>query len=259
MLEAFYGKDEPIGKKEVLIMEITMDALKVIFRVLTILPLMLAIGIYMGKRSMGELPVFDFLVVLVFGSVVGADIADPKIEHIHTVVAMIAIALLQKVIIKIKLKNQKVGKLLSIEPTVVIYKGNFLRKNMQQIQYSLDNILQMLREKDVFHTKDVELAIVEANGRLSVKLYPCKESVVREDLNMYKKSNGFEVPVILDGRVQQEMLKHIGRTEDWLMAELEKVGEVQVSSIFYAGATGEGKIVFSKKDQVLKDVPLIKH
>ena len=259
MHEASYGHDELICKKEVLIMEITMDALKVIFRVLTILPLMLAIGIYMGKRSMGELPVFDFLVVLVFGSVVGADIADPKIEHIHTVVAMIAIALLQKVIIKIKLKNQKVGKLLSIEPTVVIYKGNFLRKNMQQIQYSLDNILQMLREKDVFHTKDVELAIVEANGRLSVKLYSGKESVIREDLNMYNKSSGFEVPVILDGRVQKEILTHIGRTENWLKAELEKAGELKVEAVFYCGVDPEGSLVISRKEQMVADVPPLRH
>ncbi|WP_411909116.1 DUF421 domain-containing protein [Bacillus sp. RAR_GA_16] len=242
-----------------LILDIAMDALKVIFRVLTILPFMLAIGIYMGKRSMGELPVFDFLVVLVFGSVVGADIADPKIEHIHTVVAMIAIALLQKVIVKIKLKNQKIGKLLSIEPTVVIYQGNFLRKNMERIQYSLDNILQMLREKDVFYTKDVELAIVEANGRLSVKLYSSKESVIREDLSLNIKSEGFEVPVILDGQVQPEMLKHIERTEEWLMAELKKAGDIQPSSVFYAGATGDGRIVVSRKDQTLKDIPPIKH
>ncbi|WP_273853509.1 DUF421 domain-containing protein [Guptibacillus spartinae] len=240
-------------------MEITMDALKVIFRVLTILPFMLAIGIYMGKRSMGELPVFDFLVVLVFGSVVGADIADPKIEHIHTVVAMIAIALLQKVIVKIKLKNQKVGKLLSIEPTVVIYQGNFLRKNMERIQYSLDNILQMLREKDVFYTKDVELAIVEANGRLSVKLYAGKEGVVREDIGVYKKSDPFEIPVILDGRVQYELLKHIRRTEAWLMAELEKAGEPKIEGIFYCGVDQEGSLVISRKEQTLADVPPIIH
>ncbi|PFG12354.1 uncharacterized membrane protein YcaP (DUF421 family) [Bacillus sp. es.036] len=259
MHEAPYGHDELIRKKEVLIMEIVMDALKVIFRIVTILPLMLAIGLYMGKRSIGELPVFDFLVVLVFGAVVGADIADPNIDHIHTVVAMIAIALLQKLIIKIKLKNQKAGKLFTFEPTVVMYQGKFLRDNMKHIQYSIDNILQMLREKDVFHTDDVELAIVEANGRLSVKLYPSKETLLREDMAIYKKGNDYEIPVILDGRVQKDLLKHIGRTEAWLMDELRKAGDIKASSVFYAGITGEGKFVISLKDQALKDVPPVNH
>ena len=257
MHDASSGHDEP--KKEVLIMDIVMDALKVIFRVMTILPFMLAIGIYMGKRSMGELPVFDFLVVLVFGSVVGADIADPKIEHIHTVVAMIAIALLQKLIIKIKLKNQKVGKLLTFEPTVVIYKGNFLRENMQQIQYSIDNVLQMLREKNVFHTNDVELAIVEANGRLSVKLYPDKEVIVREDMAISKAGDDFEIPVILDGRVQKDLLKHIGRSESWLMDEIKKAGQLKVASIFYAGVTAKNEVVISIKNQATNHVPPFRH
>ncbi|WP_283152587.1 DUF421 domain-containing protein [Guptibacillus hwajinpoensis] len=240
-------------------MDILMDALKVIFRIATILPFMLAIGLYMGKRSIGELPVFDFLVVLVFGAVVGADIADPEIEHIHTVIAMIAIGLLQKLISRIKIKHQKIGKLLTFEPTVVMYNGKFLKDNMKQIQYSIDNVLQMLREKDVFHTEDVELAIVEANGRLSVKLYPSKESVVREDMAIDKQANDVEIPVILDGRVQKDILQHLGRTETWLMDQLEKRGEPAASSLFYAGVNAKHELVISRKDQASSHVPPFRH
>ncbi|MGE6204691.1 DUF421 domain-containing protein [Guptibacillus hwajinpoensis] len=240
-------------------MDIFMDALKVIFRIVTILPFMLAIGLYMGKRSIGELPVFDFLVVLVFGAVVGADIADPEIEHIHTVIAMIAIGLLQKLISRIKIKHQKIGKLLTFEPTVVMYNGKFLKDNMKQIQYSIDNVLQMLREKDVFHTGDVELAIVEANGRLSVKLYPSKESVVREDMAIDKQANDFEIPVILDGRVQKDILQHLGHTEAWLMDQLEKRGEPAASSLFYAGVNAKHELVISRKDQASSNVPPFRH
>ncbi|MBF0707789.1 DUF421 domain-containing protein [Alkalihalobacillus hwajinpoensis] len=213
----------------------------------------------MGKRSIGELPVFDFLVVLVFGAVVGADIADPEIEHIHTVIAMIAIGLLQKLISRIKIKHQKLGKLLTFEPTVVMYNGKFLKDNMKQIQYSIDNVLQMLREKDVFHTEDVELAIVEANGRLSVKLYPSKESVVREDMAIDKQANDVEIPVILDGRVQKDILQHLGLTEAWLMNQLEKRGEPSASSLFYAGVNAKHELVISRKDQASNHVPPFRH
>lgn len=246
-------------KKEVLVLDIVMDTLKVIFRIVTILPFMLAIGLYMGKRSIGELPVFDFLVVLVFGAVVGADIADPKIDHIHTVVAMIAIALLQKLITKVKLNHQKIGKLLTFEPTVVLYNGTFLKKNLKQIQYSIDNILQMLREQGIFHTKDVELAIVEANGKLSVKLYPNKTALVPEDMSITKQDSGVEIPVVLDGKVQLDLLQRLGKTESWLMNRLEEAGERDVTSIFYAGVNGRNELVVSKEGQAMEDVPPFKH
>lgn len=73
-------------------MDILSDSMKVLGRIVTILPLMLCMALFMGRRSIGELPVFDFLVILSLGAVVGADIADPEIEHIHTAVAIIAIA-----------------------------------------------------------------------------------------------------------------------------------------------------------------------
>ncbi|MFC0522849.1 DUF421 domain-containing protein [Pontibacillus salicampi] len=236
-----------------------MDSIKVILRIVTILPFMLVIGLYMGKRSIGELPVFDFLVVLVLGAVVGADIADPSIDHIHTIVAMIAIAILQKLIIRLKLKHQKVGKLLTFEPTVVMYKGTFLMENMQRIQYSIDNILQMLREKDVFHTKDVELAIIEANGRLSVKLYPAKESVIREDMSIYTSGDNYEIPVILDGKIQYDLLQEVNKTETWLIDKLNTVGEHSISSIFYAAVNSKGELIMSKKQSRMDHVPPYKH
>ncbi len=65
-------------------------------RIITTFPLMLTVALFMEKRSIGELPMFDFLIIIALGAVVGADIADPKIEHLHTAVAIILIGLLQR-------------------------------------------------------------------------------------------------------------------------------------------------------------------
>lgn len=158
-----------------------METVKEIFiiygRIITILPLLLIVTLFMGKRSIGELPVFDFLIIITLGAVVGADIADPNIRHIHTAAAVIAIGLLQKVISKIVIKNRMIGKIITFEPTVVIKNGTFLVGNLRRLRYSLDNVLQMLREKDIFDIKDVELAIVEANGKLTVYKQSNKSSV----------------------------------------------------------------------------------
>lgn len=101
-------------------MELVKELLVVVGRIVTILPLMLGITFFMGKRSIGELPVFDFLIIITFGAVVGADIADPQIEHIHTAVAIVLIGTFQKVVSKLKIRYRKFGHLITFEPTVVI-------------------------------------------------------------------------------------------------------------------------------------------
>ncbi|GGD20973.1 DUF421 domain-containing protein [Pontibacillus salipaludis] len=240
-------------------MDIVMDSAKVIGRIVTILPLMLAIGLFMGKRSIGELPVIDFLTVLVLGSVVGADIADPNIHHIHTVVAIIVIAILQKAIVLLKLKKQTIGKWLTFEPTIVIYNGEWKRSNLKRIQYSVDNVLQMLREQGIFHTTDVEMAVVEANGRLSVKRKPYVEPVVRADLHIHKPGNNYEIPIILDGIIQKDVLRRMGKEESWVREQMNHQDIPDERRVFYGALTSTGVCTFSLKEATIDDLPPIEH
>ncbi len=240
-------------------MEILIDSVKVIGRIITILPFMLFVTLYMGKRSIGELPVFDFLVILVLGAVVGADIADPKINHFHTIVAMIVIALLHKLIIYLKMKNRSLGKWMTFEPAVVIYKGQFLYEKMKKEKYSIDNILQMLREKNVYNVGDVEIAIIEANGNLSVKMIPSKEVVIREDLKLTGEPVKYEIPIILDGEVQFDLLRWLKKSEVWLEEKLAEQNISDRGSVFYGSYNRNGELFLSMKEVDAKDVPPIEH
>ncbi|WP_226581858.1 DUF421 domain-containing protein [Halobacillus litoralis] len=237
-------------------MEIVKDMLLVIARILTILPLLLTAGLFMGKRSIGELPVFDYLVILVLGSVVGADIADPKINHIHTVIAIITIALLQKFIIWLKLRHRKIGKMLTFEPTIVIYEGKMLDENVSRIRYSIDNITHMLREQKVFGIDTVELAIIEPNGQLSVKLKQEKEALTREDMSILNRGGGYDIPVILDGELQTDILNRTNFDQSWIQSAL---GDYAVSDIFYGAITSSGEFRFSIKGEKTDNLPPIKH
>lgn len=86
--------------------ELIHDNVIVLARIITIIPLMLAVTLFMGKRTIGEMPVFDFLIIVILGALVGADIADPEIEHLPTAIAIIAIGLFQKAIVKWKISNR---------------------------------------------------------------------------------------------------------------------------------------------------------
>ncbi|SHH97900.1 DUF421 domain-containing protein [Virgibacillus chiguensis] len=217
-------------------MEYALELLKILGRVVTILPLALFATLFMGKRSIGELPVFDFLVILTLGSVVGADIADPEVNHIYTAIAIVAIALLQKLVATWKINNRKIGRLLTFEPTMVIYQGQFLVKEMKKIQYPIDTILQMLRAQQIFNVKDVEIAIVEANGYLSIKLYPEKEAARVEHILTQQRSSakGIDVPVVIDGTIYEHVLSSRKLNTTWLYQELERKNIFDVKDVFYA-------------------------
>lgn len=240
-------------------MDVLIDSIKVIGRIVTILPFMLAIGLYMGKRSIGELPVFDVLVIIVLGAVVGADIADPKIGHIHTFIAVLALGFLHRIITFLKLKYRKFGHMITFEPTIVLYKGEFLSGNMKKINYSIDNVLQMLREKEVFQVSEVELAIIEASGKLSVAIKPEGRPATASDIGIQTKEGNHEIPIVLDGQIDQEALRRLNRNEDWLLKELNENGVDRIANAFYAAINQQGEWSVTKKNQSQIDPPPIFH
>lgn len=213
--------------------ETIKDLLLVGGRIVTILPLLLATTLFMGKRSIGELPVFDFLIIIALGAVVGADIADPNIEHIPTAFAIIVIGLVQRVVSTMAIKHRKFGRAITFEPTVVVSKGNMLVDNLRKVNYSIDNILQMLREKDIFHLGEVELAILEANGRLSVYKNPKSAPITSEDLGLVKPPKGVAYPLILEGTVSDQVLAYLHKDNAWLAEQLLAQG-INKNDVFYA-------------------------
>ena len=240
-------------------LEFMKDMLIIFLRILTILPLLLFITLFMGKRAIGELPVFDFLIVVILGALVGADIADPNIKHLPTAIAIIFIGIFQRVVANWKISNRKIGRLLTLEPTVVIQNGKFIHKNLKEIRYSIDNILQMLREKNVFDINEVETAIVEGNGTLSVLKKPHKNLVTREDLNIVNTTSLIALPVIIEGTIYSEVLTDFKLSEEWLIQQLSAQGINDINNVFFASINRHLELHVSLKNENNITIPPIKH
>nr|WP_306798650.1 DUF421 domain-containing protein [Oceanobacillus saliphilus] len=235
------------------------ELLILLLRIITILPLILMVTLFMGRRSIGELPVFDFLILISLAAVVGADIADPDIGHIHTAVAIILIGIVQKLVSRWKIRNRKIGKLITFEPTVVITDGKFIIENMKKIQYSIDNVLMMLREKDIFDISIVKMAIIEANGNLSVLKKPSKASIAMEDLNIYNKQPDIAYPVIMEGELYTDVLKDLGLDEIWVRQELKGMNITDIDTVFFASVDYENNLHVSLKKEIVKKPPRLSH
>lgn len=228
-------------------MELVKELFILLGRIVTIIPLMLVVTLIMGKRSIAELPVFDFLVIVILGAVVGADIADPEIKHIHTGVAIILIGIFHVSVSKLKIRYRKFGHAITFEPTIVIQEGKFIIKNLKRIRYSIDNVLQMLREKDVFDINDVHLGIVESNGNMSVLKKPNKTEVTMEDMNLNKDTASLSYPIIIEGVVYKTVLEKLNLTEEWLKQQLTNIGVKSEEEIFFASVNSNKEFQASLK------------
>ncbi|WP_166241003.1 DUF421 domain-containing protein [Paenibacillus turpanensis] len=199
-------------------MDILKDLAVVLGRIVTIFPVMLIITLFMGRRSIGEMPVFDFLVILSLGSVVGADIADPNIQHLPTAFAIIVIGIVQKIFSHSAIKSRWFGKLVTFEPIIVIYNGKFIYQNVKNINYSIDNLLQMLREKNIFDVQHVHLGVIEGSGKLTI---------------MELANTSASYPIIREGKIEKNVLSKFGVHDMWLKDQM-KQQQVQLEDIFLA-------------------------
>ncbi|WP_411335096.1 DUF421 domain-containing protein [Metabacillus indicus] len=225
-------------------LEIAKDIGIVAVRIVTILPLLLFFTLFMGKRSIGELPVFDFLAILTLGSVVGADIADPEIEHLPTIAAIFMIALLQKILAKWKVSNRRMENLVTFEPNVIIENGVLLSDAIKKNQFTIDNVLALLREKDIFHLSQVELAVIEGSGKLSV---------FKKTSGPVIKEAGF--PLIVEGKVFDEVLEFFETDRSWLDGELLKQGFESTDDVFFASITKNKFLQVSPKHAQAANYP----
>ena len=223
-----------------------MEYLKLTFRIVSVMGLLLFLVLITGRRKISELPVFDFLTMVVLGNVVGADIADPKIPQLPTAYAVLLIIGIQYYISKYIIKNRKFGKLLTFGPTVIIQNGQFIKKNMKRVRYSIENVLMLLREKEVFDINEVEFAIIEDNGALSILKKSQYIPLTPNHMSMSTKHRGVNVPVIKEGNIYEDNLQLLNLNKFWLETELAKNNIFDINEVLYADINPDGKLYISK-------------
>ncbi len=176
---------------------------------------------FMGKREVGELSILDLIVSILIAEL--AAIAIDKYEEsvFLAIIPMVALVIIQIVVAKISFKNSNVRSVLEGEPSVIINRGRVQFDVMLKQRYNLDDLLTQLRSQGVRSIEEVDYAILETSGKLSV--FP-KE---------HKRIGDYPLPVILDGKIQEDVLIQIKKSKEWLDDALEKES-VTSKDVFYA-------------------------
>ncbi|OJU13273.1 MAG: DUF421 domain-containing protein [Clostridiales bacterium 43-6] len=220
----------------------------IVFRIVSVMALILFLILKTGRRKIGELPIYDFLSVIVIGSVIGADISEPNIPHLPTLFAVVLIVALQYFVSCLLINNKKIAKKITFGPTVIIQNGQFIKSNMERLKYPIENVKAALREKDVFDLNEVAYAIVEGSGSISVLRKPQFLPLTPSDMNLNTTAKGLCIPLITDGKVYDGNLEQLKRDRKWLSIQLKQVDIEDFSKVFYADISSDGRLYISKAD-----------
>lgn len=212
-----------------------MDYFIIIIKTFFIYLLVAFIFRIMGKREVGQLGTFDLVVFILIAELIAIGIEN-KSHFILHLMPVTVLVFLQIIISKISLKNAKFRRFIDGKPVVIIKKGIINFKNMVDQRYTLDDLLLQLREKDIRSIDEVDYAILEINGKLSV--------FKKDDK---KDKNTYPLPIILDGEVQFDNLYSINKTKRWLLNILIDK-QLRVDEVFYAFSKNNDLYIIKNND-----------
>ncbi len=223
--------------------------LMVIARTLFMYVFVLAMTRIMGKREIGQLSPFDLVVAIMIADLAAMPLEERHI-HIHDAVVPIAVLGAAEVAFAfIALRSDKARAIISGRSTIVMRDGHILEGNLRESRYNLDDLLAGLREKNVSNIQDVEFAVLEESGRLSVIMKSQARPVTPRDLGITTGYEGLPYPLITDGRVNYTHLDQLGLTLAWLKEELRKKNVLDPSDVLLASIDTAGELYVVKKEE----------
>lgn len=187
----------------------------------------------MGKKEVGELGIIDLIVTILIAELSAICIENYNKSILISIIPMVSLVVLQISLSYLSLKSNKIRNVLDGKPSVIIKKGKVIFSEMSKLRYTLDDLISQLREKGVKSIEDVDYAILENSGTLSV----------------FQKEKDYPMPIILDGVIDYDVLKEINKDTAWIHKLLIKQN-LKLEDVFYAFYTKDKTYIIKKSDLI---------
>ncbi|GEN35867.1 MULTISPECIES: DUF421 domain-containing protein [Aneurinibacillus] len=218
------------------------EYLLILIRSLLSFVLLLLLARLMGKKQLSQLTFFDYVVGITIGSIAAALAIDQNIMIINGIIGLIIWGALPMLLSYTELKSNKLRHLMDGEPTVLIRDGKILEENMKKERMTVDELMLSLRAKNTFRLSDVEMAVMETNGEISVLKKSDAEPVTPKLLGMLTEQHKSPGTVIVDGNVIDATLSSLGYSREWLLGEIMKQGGTSFEQVFLAQIDSTGNV-----------------
>ncbi|MZP30396.1 DUF421 domain-containing protein [Heliobacterium undosum] len=184
---------------------------------------------------------FDFVIAIVMGTIAGAYVVT-EVKGAWVLLSPVVLTIATVATSMVHLKSLAARKILEGEPVIVVQNGKVMEENMKRLRYSLDKLEMQLRNKGAFNITDVEFALLEPNGKLSVLKKSQHLPVTMSDLGKPTAYKGLATEIIKDGDVLEQNLLQHNLSFKWLYGELKKRGVEDLSEVFYAALQSDGTL-----------------
>ncbi len=188
----------------------------------------------LGKQQISQLTFFDYVLGITIGSIASELTIDLTSRAWPHWIGLLCWASLGFLMEYITMKWRYAAKYINGEPTIVIMNGKIMESALRKMKFPISDIMELLRNKNVFDLSEVDFAIIESNGQLSVLKKPEYEPVTAKDLKITKKPSGISTELIYDGILIEENLKQIKKDKKWLDKQLKSHGVKDISEVFIA-------------------------
>ena len=194
----------------------------VFFRSIVLYIIVLIVMRLMGKREIGQLQPFELAISIMIADLAAVPMAETGIPITNGIIPILGLLVMHLLISIINLKSMKIREILCGKPSILIYRGKIDEKVLKKERFTLNELQERLRGNNVLNIADVEYAILETSGQVTVIQKPDKRTTIPKDFNITPEYEGIPYDLVIDGKVLYKNLKAIGRDYSWLKKQVEK-------------------------------------
>jgi len=206
--------------------------ISIVFKTIVLYFLIVLAYRIMGKKEIGKLSIIDLIVSILIAELAAISIEQYDSSILISIIPILCLVIIEMLFSYIGLKSSKFRKIIEGSPVVIIKNGKLNFEAMSKLRYSLDDLITQLREQSIKSIEEVNYAVLENNGKLSI----------------FEKETEYPLPIIMDGQIDYEVLKDMNKDTNWIKKILKK-NNIELENVFYAFYT-KNKTFIIKKDEL---------
>ena len=218
------------------------------FRAILLYTIVLIVMRLMGKREIGQLQPFELALSIMIADLASVPMSELGIPLTNGIVPILALLVIYMIISILNMKSVNFRKIMSGKPAILIYRGRIDEKALRKESITINELQERLRVDNIFNLGDVEYAILETNGELTVIQKPEKRALTPQDLNINPEYEGIPYDLVVEGKIMHENLKTLGKDEIWLEKQLKKF-DAKTKNTLVATIDGKGNFFCQKKEK----------
>lgn len=217
------------------------------FRAIILYLIVLIVMRLMGKREIGQLQPFELAISIMIADLASIPMTEIGIPIFNGIIPILGLLVMHLIISVINIKSLKAREIICGKPSILIYRGKINEKALRKERFTINELEERLRGNNVVNLGDVEYAILETSGQVTVIQKPEKRNTIPEDFNITPEYEGIPYDLVIDGRIMSKNLKAIGKNYAWLKKQVEKFN-INPEEALVVTLDGKGQIFCQKKE-----------